>query len=103
MRKPDFTFECDGRTAVRASFTGANRERGPFAYAVSGQYRRATRWRSEESGRRMRLVVLGEQDLAPRHAQVRGNDSAHPDLLAQRVLHRLRERAPGLRIGTQRA
>jgi hypothetical protein len=50
----------------------------------------------------MGLVMLRKQDLAPRDAEVRRDDAAHPDLFAERVLHRLRERAPRARERTQR-
>ena len=75
----------------------ADRQRRPFADAVGGQDGRAARRRGEERGGGVRLVVLGEQDLRARHAEVRRDDAAHPDLLAERVLDRVRKRPPGAR------
>src|SRR6185437_3968526 len=43
--------------------------------------------------------MLREQNLARRNAQVRRDQPAHPDLLTERVLHRLWKRAPGTRKG----
>src|SRR5471030_2403986 len=60
MRKPDFTQERDRRGAVRAALAVAHGERGPLAYAIGSQDRRATRGRGEEGGPRVRLVVFGE-------------------------------------------
>src|SRR6266496_2699979 len=62
-------------------------ERGPLADAVGGQDRRTARGSGEERGCRVRLVVTGEEDLVPRHAEVRRDDAANPDLFAQRALH----------------
>ena len=42
---------------------------GPFADAVCGQDRCPPWAQSERPRSRMRLVVLGEQDLAPRYAR----------------------------------
>ena len=39
----------------------------------------------------MRLVMLGEEDLRPRDAELGRDDPLDPDLLAERVLHRVRE------------
>jgi hypothetical protein len=51
----------------------------------------------------MRLVVLGEEDLRARHAQVGGDDSLHPQLLPQRVLHRSGKASPGAGKGPKDA
>ena len=81
----------------------ADRERRPLADAVGGQDRRAPRRRGEKGGGRVRLVVAGEQDLRPRHAEMRRDDAAHPDLFAERVLDRVRKGSPGARKRPQRA
>src|SRR5262249_52379978 len=57
----------------------------------------------EKHGRRVRCVMVGEEDLVARHAEMRGNDAANPDLLAQRVLDRVRKRSPRTRERAQRA
>src|SRR5450432_1015841 len=103
VRKPDFTYDVDGGSAAGVPFAAADGQRGPLAHAIGGQNGRATSWRGEKRGGSVRLVMLSKQDLASRHSQVRRDDSAHPDLLAQRVLHRLRKGAPGSRERAQRA
>src|SRR5262249_50790151 len=70
MWEPDLPQKRDRCAAVRAPLTVAHCQRGPFAHAVGGQDRRATRRSSEEGGRRVRLVMLGEQDFLAWHAQV---------------------------------
>ena len=80
-----------------------DRQRRPFADAVRGEDRGAPRRRGEERGGGVRRVVLGEQDLLPRHAEMRRDDAAHPDLLAERVLDRVRKRSPRARERAQRA
>src|SRR5262249_18226364 len=52
------------------------------------------RGRSQERGRSVGLVVLGEEDLLARDAEVARDDALDPELLAERVLHRLREAPP---------
>ena len=81
----------------------ADRQRGPFAHAVGGQDRRAPRGSGEKRGGRVRMVVAGEQDLRPWHAEVRRDDAAHPDLFAERVLDGAGKRPPGVRERPQRA
>ena len=71
----------------------------PSAVRIAARLRR----RGEERRGRVRLVVAGEQDLLARHAELRRDDAAHPDLFAQRVLHRVRKRPPGVRERAQRA
>ncbi len=111
MREPDFAQEGNRWGAVMTPWgSGAfwsaampDRERGPLADAVGGQDRRAARGSGEERGCRVRLVVTGEEDLVPRHAEVRRDDAANPDLFAQRALHGAREGPPGVGKGPQRA
>ncbi len=92
--EPDLPGQGDvGGPAGRARAV-ADRKRRPFPHAIACQDRRTARRRGEEGGSRVRLVVLGEQDLPPRNAQVGRDHAANPDLLAQRVLHRLGERTP---------
>ena len=102
MRKPDFAqaLIVVGPFARRSPC--ADRQRRPLADAVGGQDRRAARRRGEERGGGVRLMVLGEQDLASGHAEMRRDDPAHPDLFAERVLHRVRKRPPGA-VGTRAA
>src|ERR1700680_1808355 len=45
----------------------------------------------------------GEQDLAARHAEVRRDDAADPDLFSERALDGVRKRLPGAGEGPQRA
>ena len=71
MGKPDFTQQGDRGGTIGTPRAEADRQRGPFADAVRRQDRRPRRGRREESGSRMRLVMLREQDLARRHAQIR--------------------------------
>src|SRR5438105_429404 len=47
--------------------------------------------------------MLGEEHLAARDAEVRGDDAAHPYFLAQRVLHRFGKGPPGARKGAEGA
>jgi hypothetical protein len=95
MREADFAEEAQIRRAVVADFARAHREGRPLADAVGGEDGRFPRGSGEERGRRVRLVVLGEEDLPGRHAELRGDDSLDPQLLAEEVAHRLREAAGG--------
>src|SRR3954468_20652668 len=47
--------------------------------------------------------MAGAEDLAPRHVEMGSDDPADPDLLAERVLDRVREGAPRARKAAQRA
>ena len=103
MRKSDFAKERDRRGAIWMPLSVADRQRRPLPDSIRRQNRRPPRRRSEEGGSGVGLVMLGEQDLAARHAEIRRDDSSYPELLAERVFHRLRERTPGMRKSTQRA
>ena len=104
--------ECGNRISRRSVISVASvrlavalpcGQRGPFADAVGGQDRRASCRRGEERGGRMRDVMIGKQNLLSRHAEVRRDDAAHPDLFSERVLHGVRKRAPRSRERAQRA
>ena len=71
MREPDLAVESDVGAAVGAALAAADRERGPLADAVSREDGRAEGRRRHERGRRMRRVVIGEEDLPARHPEVR--------------------------------
>ena len=106
MREPDFAQCGDvgaSVSAVRMPLPVADGERGPLADAVGGQDRGAIGRRRQERGGRVRLVVPGEEHLRPRYAEVRRDRAAHPDLVAERALHRLRKRSPRTGKGAQRA
>ena len=62
-------------------------ECGPFADAVGCENGRSIGRCSEKRGSGMRLMMLGEQHLAARHAEMGRDDAADPHLLAERVLH----------------
>ena len=83
MRESDFAKKLDRRAAVRPPLAVTDGERRPLAHAVGGQDRRARRRSGEEGRGRVRVVVAGEQDLRPRHAEIRGDDAAYPDLFAE--------------------
>ena len=102
MGKSDFTQQRDRGSAVRAPHAVADRERGPLSHAVRGQNRGAVRRSGEKRCRRMRLVVPGEEDLPRGQTEVGRNRASYPDLVAERALHRLGKRPPGVREGAQR-
>ena len=89
--------------AVRAPLAVADRERRPLADAVGGEDGRASCRRRQERRGGVGLVVPGEEDLPAIDAEVRRDDAAHPDLFAERVLHRMRKRSPRARECPQRA
>ena len=83
VREPDLTLKGDVGGSVRPALAMAGRECRPFADAVRGQDRGARRRGREERRGRVRGVVSGKQDLRARDVEVRRNDAAHPDLLAE--------------------
>ena len=83
MRKSDFTEAPDCCRAVCGTFAVADRKRRPLAYRIGRQNRGPTGRRREKCGGSVRLVMLGKQDLAPGHTQMRRNNSPHPDFFAK--------------------
>src|SRR5437868_11598733 len=102
MRESHLAKQAQIRAAVVPDLAYAHRQGRPLPDAVRGQDRRPPRRRGEERGRGMGLVVLGEEDLPRRDSQLRGDDSLDPQLLAEKVAHRLREAARGAREPAQR-
>ena len=98
----DLPAQRDAGAAAGTPLSLADRQRGPLADAIGGQDRGAAGRRREKSRRRVRLVMAGEQDLRPRHAQLRGDDAPHPDLFAERVLDGVGKGPPGVRKGAER-
>src|ERR671935_2045808 len=103
MWESDLAAQRDIGGAVGAAFPLADRQRRPLSDAVGGQDRGARRGGGEKRGGRMRRVMIRKQDLVARHAEMRRNDAADPDLLPQCVLDRLWKRPPRMRKGAQRA
>src|SRR5262245_24920187 len=101
MWESDLAAKADIRTAVGPALALPHGQCGPLADAVGGQDRGAPRGRREKRGRRVRRMMIGEQDLVAGHPEMRRNDAANPDLLAQHVLYRMRERSPRARKGAQ--
>src|ERR1043166_2609144 len=101
MRKPDFTHQLDRGGAVCVLLTMADRKRRPLTHAIRGQNCRASCWRDQECRRGVRLMVLSKKDLVSGNTQARRDDATHPDLLAERILHGLWKRSPGVRESSQ--
>ena len=80
---------------LAASPVAVTRSR-PLAHAVHRQHSRALERRREEGGGRVRLVVLGEENLAAESHLLR-DLLAYPELLAQPQRHRHAERAEAFR------
>ena len=100
VREADLALQGDVGALCPAA-TAPGGERRPFADAICGEEGGGPGRRGQESGGGVRLVMFGEQDLLARHAEPRSDDAAHPQLLAQRILHRMGEGAARAREGAQ--
>ena len=103
----DLTQAFFTRFLERAWYSSADPERGRFRtflltalkrFLIDADAEAATLKR----GGGVRLMVLGEIDLRARDAEVARDDAFHPELLAERVLHRLREARPRFRERAER-
>ncbi len=103
MGVADLTEQRDRRRRIVAAFAVADGQGRPLADAVRGQNRRSPRRRGEKRGGGMGRVVRREEDLRPRHAEMRCDDAAYPYLFAERVFDRLRKRTPRARKRSKRA
>src|SRR5262249_60529009 len=102
VRISDLAKQRDAGVAAGPALAAAGRERRPLADAVSGQDGGMLRRRREEDRRGVRVMVVGEKDLVAADAEVRRDDAARPDLLAERVLDGFRKRSPGMRKRSER-
>ena len=91
------------RVPSGAALAFADGQRRPLADPVGGEDRRTPGGRRQEGGGGVRLMMLGEEDLRARHIEMGRDDPLDPDLLPERIVHRLREGAPGSREGAERA
>ena len=73
VREAELADELERRAAVVGDRAASERERRPLADAVGGEDRGLPGRRSEERGRRVRAVVLGEQDAVAGHAELGGD------------------------------
>ncbi len=103
MGKADLPQQLQLGLPPRPPLAMADSEGCPLADSVRGQDCGAAGRSGEEGRGRMRLVVLGEENLSARHAEEGGDDSLDPQLLPQRVPHRSGEAAPGAGKGPQGA
>src|SRR5262249_12987211 len=101
MREMNLARKLDLHLAVLPT-SSSDGHRGPLAHAIGGEKRGAPRRRSEEGSRGVRLVVLGEEDLLQGDSERGIDDRLHPELAAQRILHRPWKAAPGVREVSQR-
>ena len=78
----------------------AERGRCPLADAIECQNGRLLERRAEESRRGVRLVVFGEEHLAPK-VDLLADDARYPELFLEPDRHRLGEGGQGARKGRQ--
>src|SRR5262252_6244733 len=78
-----------------------DRHRRPFTHPVRGQNGGPAGWCRQEGRRSVGLVMLGKQDLAALHAQMRCDEASYPHPLSQCILHCLREGPPRSRKRTE--
>src|SRR5438067_1224121 len=102
VREANLAQHLELGAAVVAHCASPDGERRPFADAVRGEDRGLARRRGQKGRRGVRLVVLGEEDLAPANPELRRDDPLDPQLLAQGALHRARKAAPGPREPAER-
>ena len=96
MRKMDLAEHVERDRPVVMTFALRDGERCPLPHAVGGENRRPPSRRGQKGAGSVCVVMLREEDAFAGNAEARCDDPFHPDLLAERALHRVGEAAQDL-------